>query len=65
MECNENSGCFAGVKAFVKYSSTVFTVEELMSEVLRWHSFGLNIFDSWQNMKKDWAEQKSYVWPSP
>ena len=22
---------------------------------------GLNIFYSWQNMTKDWAEQKSYV----
>ena len=24
-------------------------------------TFGLNIFYSWQNMTKDWAEQKSYV----
>ena len=25
--------------------------------------FGLNIFYSWQNMTKDWAEQNSYVSP--
>ena len=24
------------------------------------NSFGLNIYYSWQNMTKDWAEQKSY-----
>ena len=24
-------------------------------------AIGLNIFYSWQNMTKDWAEQKSYV----
>ena len=27
-------------------------------------SFALNIFYSWQNMTKDWAEPKSYVYPS-